>query len=196
MKRLLLAVWLAVLTAGLPGAALAAEPSKKEAAGPAEGNLRVWEWANFLLLAGGLGYLIRKHAGPYYAARAAAIRQDLAESERAVKDAEARAAEVDRRLASLDAEIAALRAESQKESAAETERYAQRTAAEIAKIGANGEQEIWAAQKAARLELQRYAARLAVELAEQKVRARMDADAEDRLVGGFARGLHPPAAGN
>ncbi len=195
MRRLLLAVWLAVLTAGLPGAAVAAETAKKESSS-GEGNLKIWEWANFVLLAGGLGYLIRKHAGPYYAARAAAISQDLVESERTFKDAEARAAEVNRRLASLDVEIAALRAESQKESAAETERFAQQTAAEIAKIGANGEREIWVAQKAARLELQRYAARLAVELAEQKVSARMDADAEDRLVGGFARGLHPPAVGN
>jgi hypothetical protein len=44
--------------------------------------------------------------------------------------------------------------------------------------------------------LQCYAAQLAVDLAEQKVRARMDADTEDRLVGGFVRGLHPPAVGN
>ena len=159
------------------------------------GNLQGWKWANFLLLAAGLGYLIGKNAGPFFAARSQSISRDISASEQIRRDAEARAAEVDRRLANLEADIAALRAESQKEAAAETERYAQRTAAEIAKIGANGEQEIWAAQKAARLELQRYAARLAVELAERKVRARMDADAEDRLVGGFARGLHPPATG-
>jgi len=196
MKRLMLAVWFAALLAGLPAAALAAEPEKKEAAESGEGNLKIWEWANFLLLAGGLGYLIVKYAGPYYAARAAGIGKDLQDSERTAKDAEARAAEVDRRLASLDAEIAGLRAESQRESAAQVERYAQQTAAEIAKIGANGEQEIRAAQKSARLELQRYAAQLAVELAEQKVRARMDAGTEDRLVGGFVRDLHPPAPTN
>jgi F0F1-type ATP synthase membrane subunit b/b' len=183
MKRLLLAISLTVLAAGLSTAALAAEPNKKEAAASGEGNLKIWEWANFLLLAGGLGYLIRKHAGPYYAARAAGISKDLVESERTAEAAAARAAEVDRRLASLDTEIAALRAESQK-------------AAEIAKIGALGEQEIRTAQKAARLDLQCYAAQLAVDLAEQKVRARMDADTEDRLVGGFVRGLHPPAVRN
>jgi F-type H+-transporting ATPase subunit b len=192
MKRLVLAVSLAVLAAGLTTAALAAEPEKKEAASH-EGILKICEWANFLLFAAGMGYLIRKHAGPYYAARAAGIRQDLEQSELTAKDAAARAAEVDRRLANLDAEIAALRAESQKESAAEVERYAQQTASEIAKIGANGEQEIRTAQKAARLDLQRYAAQLAVELAEQRVRARMDAATEDRLVGGFVRDLHPPA---
>ena len=193
MKRLLLAVSLAVLACSLSSAAPAAEPEKREAAASAEGHLKIWEWLNFLLFAAGMVYLIRKHAGPYYAARAAGIRQDLEQSERTAKDAEARAAEVDRRLASLEADIAALRAESQKESAAEVERYAQQTASEIAKIGANGEQEIRTAQKAARLDLQRYAAQLAVELAEQRVRARMDAATEDRLVGGFVRDLHPPA---
>lgn len=192
MKRLLLAASLAVLAAGLPAAALAAEPVKKDAEASNEGSLKVWEWANFLILVGGLGYLIRKHAGPFYAARAAGIGKDLVESERVAKDAEARSAEVERRLAGLDAEIAALRAESQKEAAAEVERFARQTAAEIAKIGANGEQEIQAAQKAARLDLQRYAAQLAVDLAEQKVRARMDASTEDRLVGSFVRDLHSP----
>ncbi|HEY1218579.1 MAG: ATP synthase F0 subunit B [Bryobacteraceae bacterium] len=192
MKRLLLAVGFAVLAGGLPTAALAAQPDK-EAAASGEGHLKIWEWLNFSILAVGLGYVIRKYGGPYYAARAAGIQKDLADSERTAQDAEARAAEVDRRLASLDAEIAAMRAESQKESAAEVERYAQQTAAEIAKIGANGEQEIRTAQKAARLDLQRYAAQLAVELAEQKVRARMDARTEDRLVVGFVRDLHPPA---
>jgi F-type H+-transporting ATPase subunit b len=196
MKRFFLAVALAVLAAGLPAAALAAEPAKKEAEAGGEGNLKIWEWANFLILVGGLGYLIRKHAGPFYAARAAGIGKDLVESERVAKDAEARAAEVDRRLASLDTDIAALRAESQKEAASEIERYAQQTAAEIAKIGANGEQEIRAAQKTARLDLQRYAAQLAVDLAEQKVRARMDAGTEDRLVGSFVRDLQPPAGKN
>jgi F-type H+-transporting ATPase subunit b len=193
VKRLLLAIWIAVLAAALPVAALAAEPAKKEAEQSGEGNLKKWEWANFLLLAVGLGYLIRKHAGPYYAARAAGISKNLEDSERTAKDAAARAADVDRRLASLDVEIAALREESKKEAAAEVERFKQQTAAEIAKIGVNGEQEIRAAQKAARLDLQRYAAQLAVELAEQKVRARMNAGTEDRLVVGFVRDLQSPA---
>jgi F-type H+-transporting ATPase subunit b len=201
MKRLVLAATLAAVAAGLPAAALAAEPSKaepakKEAEAGGEGNLKIWEWANFLILVGGLGYLVRKHAGPFYAARAAGIGKDLVESERVAKDAAARAAEVDLRLAGLEDEIAALRAESQRESAAEVERYARQTAAEIAKIGANGEQEIRAAQKAARLDLQRFAARLAVTLAEVKVRARMDAGTEGRLLEGFERDLARTARKN
>ena len=196
MKRFVFAVWLAASAAGLPVAALAAEPEKNEASGTGEGNLKIWEWANFALFAAGLGYLIRKYAGPFYAARAAGIRKDLEDSERATKDAEARIAEVERRLANLDAEIAALRAEGQRESAAEVERYARQTAAEIAKVGVNGEQEIAAAQKTARLELRRYAAQLALNLAERKVRDRMDSASETSLVSAFVEGLQPPASRN
>jgi F0F1-type ATP synthase membrane subunit b/b' len=155
----------------------------------AGGSLTLWKWANFLLLAGGLGYLIRKSAPPLFAARSQSILKDIAESGKIRQDADARAAEVDRRLAGLEAEIAALRADSQRESQAETQRLASHTAAEIAKIHAQAEQEIGAAGKAARADLKRYAAELAVGLAEQKIRARMTPATEDGLVRGFVRNL-------
>lgn len=157
--------------------------------GEAAGNLQMWKWANFLLLAGGLGYLIGKNAGPFFAARSQSIGKDLAESQKTREEAEARSAEVERRLANLEAEIARLRAESQQEAKAETERLAGHTAAEIAKIQANAEQEIAAAGKAARMDLKRYSAELAVDLAEKKIRARMTPVTQDALVRGFVRDL-------
>ncbi len=153
------------------------------------GSLQGWKWANFLLLAAGIGYLIGKNAGPFFAARSRALAKDLAESEVIRQDAEERAAAVDRRLAALESEIAALRAESQLEAQAENERLAAHTAAEIAKIQARSEQEIGAAAKAARMELRRYTAELAIQLAEQKIRAGMTAATEDGLVRGFVRDL-------
>jgi F-type H+-transporting ATPase subunit b len=165
---------------------LAAEETKK---GEEESGLQIWKWANFLVLAGGLGYLIGKKGGPFFAARSVKIRKDMTDAGDARKDAEARAAEVDRRLASLEAEIAALRAESQKEEQAETGRFGRHTAAEIVKTQAQAEEEIVAAGKAARLELKRYCAELAMGLAEQKIRARMTPDTQDALVRGFVRDL-------
>jgi F-type H+-transporting ATPase subunit b len=153
------------------------------------GSLQVWKWANFLVLAGGLGYLIGKNGGPFFAARSVKIRQDMTDAGDVRNDAEARAAEVDRRLANLEAEIAALRADSGKEEEAEAGRFGRHTAAEIAKTQAQAEQEIAAAGKAARMELKRYCADLAVGLAEQKIRARMTPEAEDALVRGFIRDL-------
>jgi F-type H+-transporting ATPase subunit b len=154
-----------------------------------EGHLEIWKWVNFLILAGGLGYMIGKNAGPFFAGRSASIRKDMEESLRQSKEAEARAAEVDRRLATLESQIASLRAESDKELKASAERLSQQTADEIAKIQAHSAQEIASAGKQARSELKRYSAELAMGLAEQKVRARMTQNAQDDLVDSFVRDL-------
>jgi F-type H+-transporting ATPase subunit b len=184
MKR-----WLLILVCG---ACLAqeSEPSK-----PAEsGGMKAWEWANFLVLAAGIGYVVGKNAGPAFDARTRKIRKDMVEADEMRQEAEARAAAVEQRLANLEAEIAGLRAEAQQEEQVETERYHQQTAAEIAKIQAHAEQEIVAAGKAARIELKRYAARLSVELAERKIRGSMNAEVEDALVRGFTNNLQETAS--
>jgi F-type H+-transporting ATPase subunit b len=165
------------------------EAGNKAHAAEEEGSMDVWKWANFLILAGGLGYLIGKHAGPFFASRSASIRKDMEDSLAQRQEAEARAADVDRRLANMENDIAALRGEGERNARAEAERMERHTAEEIAKIQAHSEQEIASAGKAARMELQRYAAELAVQLAEQKVRARMTPDAQDALVQGFVRNL-------
>jgi F-type H+-transporting ATPase subunit b len=165
------------------------EAGNRAHAAEEEGSMDIWKWANFLILAGGIGFLIGKHAGPFFAARSAGIRKDMEDSLAQRQEAEARAADVERRLANMEADIAALRDAGQRDSQAEAERMERHTAAEIAKIQAHSEQEIASAGKAARMELKRYAADLAVELAEQKVRARMTPDAQDALVQGFVRNL-------
>jgi F-type H+-transporting ATPase subunit b len=154
-----------------------------------ESGLQGWKWANFVLLAAGIGYLIGKNAGPFFEARSRSIAKDIAESERIRQEAEERAAQVDRRLAALESEIEALRAESRMEEQAENERLAAHTAAEVAKIQAHAEQELGSALKAARMELRRYSAELAIQLAEEKIRAGMTSATEDGLVRGFVRGL-------
>lgn len=165
------------------------EAGNKAHAAEEEGSMDVWKWANFLILAGGIGYLVGKNAGPFFAARSAGIRKDMENSLAQRQDAEARAADVDRRLANMEADIAALRGEGERSARAEAERMEQHTAAEIVKIQQHSEQEIASAGKAARMDLKRYAAELAVELAEQKVRARMTPDTQDALVQGFVRNL-------
>jgi F-type H+-transporting ATPase subunit b len=164
---------------------------------PAEGehgSLEAWKWANFALLAFGLGYLVKKNAGPFFATRNLKIQQDMLDAQEARADAEKRAADVDRRLANLAAEIASLKAESQSEAQSETQRSMQYTAAEIAKIQAHAEREIASAGKAARMELKRYSAELAVQFAEQKISARMTGEAQDNLVHGFVHDLEHPAS--
>ena len=189
------------LAAGLALACGTARAQEPEAAGHAaeqgqEGEESFAEkyeielkWANFLILAGLLGYLIGKNAGPFFAARSAGIRKDMDESLRQRQAAEATVADVVRRLANLEQDIAALRAQGETEAQAERARIAQQTAAEIAKIQAHAEQEISSAGKAARMSLRKHAAELAMGLAEQKVRSRMTPASEDALIQGFVRNL-------
>jgi F-type H+-transporting ATPase subunit b len=150
--------------------------------------MEIWKWANFAILAGGLGYL-SKNAGPFFAGRTQQIRKEMIEAGELRKQAEMRAAEVDRRLANLESEIAAMRAEAKQEAETETERLARHTAAEIGKVQLHAEQDIAAAGKAARMELRRYSAELAVQLAEQKIRVRMNPEIQDALVMGFVKDL-------
>jgi F-type H+-transporting ATPase subunit b len=163
---------------------------------PAEavsGGLLAWEWINFAILAGGLGYLIRKNAGPYFAARSHEIRKEMIEADDLLQQSEARAAEIERRLAGLESRIAALREESALETQSETERLSRYTAAEMAKIQAHTREEIASIGKAARMELRRYSAGLAIALAEQKIRSRMTPETQDALVRGFVHHLEPSA---
>ena len=146
-------------------------------------------WVNFALLAAGLGYLIKKYGGPYFAARSERIQREIVESAKVRQDAEARAGEVDRRLGNIEAELEALRAESRSELASQQKQAAAKTSAEIARIQSQAEQEIAASGKAARLELKRYSAELAVQLAGEKIRGRMTHDTQDALVRGFLEDL-------
>jgi F-type H+-transporting ATPase subunit b len=154
-----------------------------------DSNVQMWKWANFLLLAGALGYMLVKSLPPLFAGRTQAITKDMVESQRVRQEAEAVAAGVEQRLAAIDQEIAALRKESIEETAAEADRLAKHTAAEIVRVQAQAARDIGDAGKDAQLELKRYASGLAIDLAAQKIRARMTPATEDRLVRGFMRDL-------
>jgi F-type H+-transporting ATPase subunit b len=190
MKRLAsccVAALVLLLFAELPARAQETEAEKvKESAGATEhGPNLFWGWANFVLLAGGLGYVIKKNAGPYFAKRSLEIRKGMADAEAARAASDAKVAEVDRRLATLQTEIEALRRNAQQEAEADAERVRHEAAAEMAKIQTHLTEEIAAASKSATLDLRRHSAELALGLAEQKIAARLSPEIQDRLVGGF-----------
>ncbi len=157
--------------------------------GGGQASMTGWKWANFALLAGGLGYLIVKKAPAFFRDRTAEIQQGIAEAARLKADADARAAEIEKRMAALDAEVAALRAGARQEMEAENERLRAETEHQLAKVQAQAEQEIASAAKAARLDLRAHAAELAIGLAEQQLRVRMTAEAGRGLVAGFVKDL-------
>lgn len=192
MKRLLAVALLAA------SAAWGAE----EADGHHGPDLTVWKVANFALLVVGLGYLLKKKGGPFFAERTRQIRRGIDDAARMKADAEARAAEIERRMAALGEEIEGLRRAAREEMTAERERLRAETGEQVAKIQAQARREIASAAKAARQQLREHAAGLALRLAERNVRARMTPETQDQLLGAFARELagqaerRPPAGVN
>lgn len=148
-----------------------------------------WKWANFLILAGGLGYLISKHAPAFFAQRTREIEESLLEAAKAKQDAEARAASIEKRLADLDHEIEGLRRAAHAETATEGERLGRETERHLRRIQHQARQEISLMISAARDDLRKYAALLALDLAEQRVHSRITKDVQEELVDGFLQDL-------
>jgi F-type H+-transporting ATPase subunit b len=148
-----------------------------------------WKWANFAILAGGLGYLIAKKAPAFFQSRTQTIQKDILEARAMREQAEAKAAGIQRRLDSLSSEIDDLRRSGREELAAEEARLRAETVESIRKIKARAEQEFAAAVKTASQELKSHSAELAIELARQKIRSRMTAQVDDSLVRSFVADL-------
>lgn len=165
-------------------AAYAQESS--EASGEAT---ELWKWANFAILAVGLGYLIAKNLPPFFRSRTAEIQKGISESQKIKREAEARASAMEVRLAALGAEIDKFGASAHLEMEQEGTRIREETARHLRKLQQQAEQEIETAGKLARRELKGYAAKLALDLAEQRIRTRLDAAAENVLVEEFVKDL-------
>ncbi len=191
MKRLLFVL---VLAAGACAAQDAPKESKSEVkthegeSDPGDKYLG-WKWANFAILALGLGYLMQKNLPTFFNTRTASIQQGIAEAQQVKRDAEQRAAATDARVSALGADIEKFRTEARAEMQRESDRIQQETGHQLAKLKEQAQQEIESAGKAARRELKTYAAALALELAEQRIRGRLDPATEAALVERFVGDL-------
>jgi F0F1-type ATP synthase membrane subunit b/b' len=154
-----------------------------------EKDMTAWKWANFAILTAGVGYLLVKQAGPYFASRSTEIRKGIEDAQKLRSEAEQRAEAMDARLASLGLEVEAMRKASHEEATQEAHRIRQETAHEMAKIQANADREITSALKAAQIELKSYSALLAIDLAREKVRRRMTPADQETLVRNFVTDL-------
>jgi F-type H+-transporting ATPase subunit b len=177
MKRLVLALFLTFT-------ALHAQ-EKSEGA---EENMLL-KWANFVILAGGLGYLITKSLPAFLKSRTAEIQHGIAEAQEMKQQAEKLAADMDARLAALGSEVEKFRAQAHSEMEQEGERIRQETARQVARLQEQAAQEVERTGKVARQMLKTYAAKLALDLAEERLRARLDGAAEAGLVQDFVSDL-------
>lgn len=152
-----------------------------------------WKWANFGILAIGLGYLAAKHGGPFFASRSEEIQKGITDAAAVKAEAEARARSIEARISNLAGEVQVLRKSSQEEIAAEGARISAETAHAIARMQAQAEQEIAAAAKNASLDLKAQAAELAMGIAEQEIRGRLTPQTQDGLVNSFVQDLKQAA---
>jgi len=174
MKRLL---WLFLLASTVSFA--------QEKGGESGDALAVWRWANFAILAVGLGYLLAKNLPAFFSERTSAIQKEIAEAQKLKQESEQRASATMLRLNSLGADIEAFRVQSRAEMEREGARIHEEAAAHIGKLNEQAQGEIESAGKTARRELRAYAADLALDLAAQRVRTRLDAGTEAILVDRF-----------
>jgi F0F1-type ATP synthase membrane subunit b/b' len=163
--------------------------------GEADGML-FWNWVNFALLAGGLTYLSKRYAVPYFVKRSRAIRENLTDAEEFGAEAGVKVAAIDRRIAGLGCEVEALRRGAQREREVETQRISRETDAALLRIQAQAAERVATAGRTARLELRRYCSELALSVAEQKIATRISPQMQGRLLQTFVAELsrRPPGA--
>lgn len=198
MRRATLAVviGLAFASYALPQQAPATKTNETE-----QGDSMIWwKWANFVILAAGLGYLIGKNVPQLFQKQVQDIQGALAEAAKIKQEAAAYAAGVEKRMANLQDEIQQLRESAHAEMTAESERIRSETEHHVQRIHEQSVQEIELMTRAAKDELRKYAAELAIGLAEGRIRFRMNPETQDRLVNGFVHDMHeratPRAAAN
>jgi F-type H+-transporting ATPase subunit b len=143
--------------------------------------------ANFVVLAGLLGWFLAKTLPKTFRDRNTSIQKQLVDARSATEDANARLSSVEGRLSKLDGEIAAMRAQAEKDSALDEQRIAASVEDEKNKILAAAEQEITAATALAQRQIQQYAAELAIEQAARKLV--VTAETDRLLVQSFAQRL-------
>jgi F0F1-type ATP synthase membrane subunit b/b' len=148
-----------------------------------------WQWANFVLLVIGLGYLMSKFLPPMFRSRTEEIQKGIVEAQALKRDAEKRAAEMDARLKALGDEIEKFQAQSRAEMQQESARLAEQTKQQLEKVQRQTELEIETAGKIAQRELRSYAAKFALELAETRIRELLDAKTEGVLIQDFVHDL-------
>lgn len=159
------------------------EKAKEENSEPPHELL--YKTINFIILVGGLGYILRKPTAEFFSSRSASIQKSLDEGRKALEASQAQLKIVEEKLKGLEAEIAAFKTSALKEMEVERQRMQQAGAEEAARILESARNQTSVAVRAAKLELKRYAAQKSVTLAEELIRTRLDDVTRKQLVTQF-----------
>lgn len=137
---------------------------------------------NFLILFGGLGFILFKPVRAILAGRQAEARRKLDDAQEKARQAEERLRQAQERLSNLDGELKSLQAAAAEEGRAEQERIREVARQEVDRIKRLTEQDMEAQVRAGVLELKRYAAGLAAERALARIKARLTPEIQAGLI--------------
>jgi F-type H+-transporting ATPase subunit b len=164
------------------------EPAAKEKNSEPPHEL-LYKTINFVILVGGLGYVLRKPMAEFFSSRSASIRKSLDEGRKALEASQAQLQAVEEKLRGLEAEIAAFKASALQEMEAERLRLQQASAEEAARILESARAQMDTALRGAKLDLKNYAVQQSVTRAEELIRTRLDEAGRRRLVTQFVAQL-------
>jgi F-type H+-transporting ATPase subunit b len=171
-------------TIALSDTALAAEAGSKWGIW-----LEVGKVFNLLLVAAVLVWAVRKPLSNFFASRTQAIRDQLAEAQKARMEAEAKLAEMESRMSRLDDEIRDIKAVADQESKDEYQRLLTAAEQDAEKIVERSRQEIEGITRAAQQELKLHVAELSVKMAEARIRGEITDGDRGRLFSQFVTKL-------
>ena len=137
---------------------------------------------NFLILFGGLTFLLRKPAKAMLIRQTAAVGDSIRQAESGRTEAESRAAASRAKVAGLAGEVAALKAEAEAEGKRESERIAKAARDETERLKKLTRQELEAQVRRGVGELKSYAAARATDLARERIRQRLTPERQAQLI--------------
>jgi F0F1-type ATP synthase membrane subunit b/b' len=145
----------------------------------------IFRWLNFLIVFGGIAYLIAKYGGAFFRGNAKQIAASIVEASSAKAEANRELREVETKLERLDRAVAEMREEARRNWGAESERLNTSGQAEIEKIAYAAREELAASERAAQQQVREIAASLAVDRAAALVSSRMNAEIRARMFQSF-----------
>lgn len=184
LRRFLAFSWCALLIIfflAIP--VLAAEGAEPDPADSTTGL--IFRWLNFVIVFGGIGYLIAKNGGTFFRQNAKEIASRIVEATAVKAEAVRELHEVEVKIARLDQDVGEMRAEARKNWDAEAERLRASGQAEIEKIAHAAKEELAASERAAQQEVREIAASMAVERAAELVSSKMNAEMRARMFQSF-----------
>ena len=145
-------------------------------------GFEVWKFINLAIFIALIMYFVKKPLTDAFKAKRDQIRAELIKAEEEKKAALARFTTAEAKLASLDNERQLILNKAKAEADAEAQRIGEAAKFEVSKLQDQTSGEILRLTQLANLELKRFSAEESIRLAEEKLRTKIDANADSTLV--------------